>query len=182
MPVAAIIVEQASLKQKRNLFFGGTSQREANMGEVDSIDEILELAVAREEEAYLLYKDLAKRTKDPTMRVIFEKFADEELENKEKLELEIMKSGKAVKTAEIAANFKIEDYIENTGSVPDMNYEQLLLMAIAKEKRSVRFYIELAALVEDKEAREVLVSLAEEEAGHGARFQIEYDYLSPKKG
>jgi rubrerythrin len=152
------------------------------MGEVDSIGEIMELAVAREEEANLFYKDLAKQTKDPTMRIVFEKFADEELEHKAKLELEVMKAGKVVTTAEIPVNFKIEDYIENTEHIPDMNYEQLLLMAIAKEKRSVRFYIELAALVQEKDAREALISLAEEEAKHEARFQMEYDYLSPSKG
>jgi rubrerythrin len=72
--------------------------------------------------------------------------------------------------------------MEDTGFIPDMNYEQLLLMAIAKEKRSVRFYIELAALVQEKDAREALISLAEEEAKHEARFQMEYDYLSPSKG
>lgn len=152
------------------------------MSEVDSIDEILEIAVAREEEAYLLYKDLAKRAKDPAMRIIFEKFADEEIEHKAKLELEVMKAGKVVVTAEIPVNFKIEDYIEDTASIADMNYEQLLLMAIAKEKRSMRFYIELAALMQDKEARETLISLAEEEAKHEVRFQMEYDYLSPGKG
>jgi rubrerythrin len=152
------------------------------MGEVDSIGEIMELAVAREEEANLFYKDLAKRAKDPTMRIVFEKFADEELEHKAKLELEVMKAGKVVTTAEIPVNFKIEDYMEDTGFIPDMNYEQLLLMAIAKEKRSVRFYIELAALVQEKDAREALISLAEEEAKHEARFQMEYDYLSPSKG
>ena len=152
------------------------------MGEVDSIGEIMELAVAREEEANLFYKDLAKRAKDPTMRIVFEKFADEELEHKAKLELEVMKAGKVVTTAEIPVNFKIEDYMEDTGFIPDMNYEQLLLMAIAKEKRSVRFYIELASFVQDKDARETLISLAEEEARHEARFQMEYDYLSPKKG
>jgi len=151
------------------------------MGEVDSIDEIMELAVAREEGANLFYTDLAKRAKDPTMRIIFEKLADEELEHKAKLELEIMKKGKVVATAEIPVNFKLEDYVEDTASIADMNYEQLLLMAIAKEKRSVRFYIELASFVQDKDARETLISLAEEEARHEARFQMEYDYLSPKK-
>ncbi len=152
------------------------------MREVDSIDEILELAVAREEEANLLYKHLAKRAKDPTMRIIYEKLADEELEHKAKLELEIMKAGKVVTTAEIPVNLKMEDYVEDTGGIADMNYEQLLLVAIAKEKRSVRFYIELAALLQEKDAREMLISLAEEEAKHEARFQMEYDYLSPKKG
>ena len=151
------------------------------MSEVDSIDEILELAVAREEEANLLYKDLAKRAKDPAVRIVLEKFADEELEHKAKLELEIMKAGKVVTTAEIPVNFKIEDYVEDTAGIADMNYEQLLLVAIAKEKRSVRFYIELALLVQDKDARETLISLAEEEARHEARFQMEYDYLSPSK-
>ncbi len=152
------------------------------MGEVDSIGEIMELAVAREEEANLLYKHLAKRAKDPTMRIIYEKLADEELEHKAKLELEIMKAGKVVTTAEIPVNLKMEDYVEDTGGIADMNYEQLLLVAIAKEKRSVRFYIELAALLQEKDAREMLISLAEEEAKHEARFQMEYDYLSPKKG
>ena len=147
------------------------------MGEGSSIEEIFELAITREVEAHQFYLDLVRRTKNPMMKKIFRELAEEELEHKAKFELEIMKEGKVVATAEKAADFNLSSYLENAEDVREMDYKDMLIMAIAKEKRSVRFYIELAALVKDKESRDVLVSLAEEEAKHEARFQIEYDQL-----
>jgi len=44
-----------------------------------SIDEVLEFAIDREIEANQLYMHLAQRTKNETMRKIFEDFAKEEL-------------------------------------------------------------------------------------------------------
>jgi rubrerythrin len=49
------------------------------------------------------------------------------------------------------------------------------MFAIKKERISVRLYVDLAAIVEDAGAREMLLSLAQEEAGHKARFEIEYE-------
>jgi len=147
------------------------------MGEGSSIEEIFELAITREVEAHQFYLDLVRRTKNPMMKKIFRELAEEELEHKAKFELEIMKGGKVVITAEKAADFNLSSYLENAEDMREMDYKDMLIMAIAKEKRSVRFYIELAALVKDKESRDVLVSLAEEEAKHEARFQIEYDQL-----
>jgi rubrerythrin len=147
------------------------------MGEGSSIEEILELAITREVEAHQFYLDLVRRTKNPMMKKVFRELAEEELEHKAKFELEIMKGGKVVITAEKAADFNLSSYLENAEDVREMDYKDMLIMAIAKEKRSVRFYIELAALVKDKESRDVLISLAEEEAKHEARFQIEYDQL-----
>jgi rubrerythrin len=147
------------------------------MGEGSSIEEILELAITREVEAHQFYLDLVRRTKNPMMKKVFKELAGEELEHKAKIELEIMKGGKVVITAEKAADFNPSFYLENAEDTREMDYKDMLIMAIAKEKRSVRFYIELAALVKDKESRDVLISLAEEEAKHEARFQIEYDQL-----
>jgi rubrerythrin len=150
------------------------------MGEFESVGEILEFAIAREEEANRLYTDLAVRTQEPAMRRVFEDFAEVELEHKAKLELEAMKEGIVVVPKERLAAFKISDYVADAESVPEMDYKDALMFAIKKERISVRLYVDLAAIVEDPGSRETLLSLAEEEAEHRARFEIEYEKLLVK--
>ena len=145
------------------------------MGDFESIGEILEFAVAREVAANKFYKDLADQAKSPAMRELLGEFAREELQHKEKLELEMMKEGIVVAPVEKLAHLKGADYLVEAGSAEDMDYKALLALAIKKEKLSVRLYVDLAALVDDAESREMLLSLAEEEAGHKARFEIEYE-------
>ena len=145
------------------------------MGDFESIGEILEFAVAREVAANRFYKDLAEKVESPAMRELLAEFAKEELQHKEKLELEMMKEGIVVAPVEKLASFKGSDYIVDVESAADMDYKGLLALAIKKEKLSVRLYVDLAALVGDAESRETLLSLAEEEAGHKARFEIEYE-------
>jgi rubrerythrin len=63
----------------------------------------------------------------------------------------------------------------------DMGYKDLLILAAKKERRSLRLYIDLAAIVENADSRETLLSLAVEEAQHEARFEIEYDEVLLKE-
>lgn len=150
------------------------------MGEFESVGEILEFAIGREEEANRLYMDLAARAGSPAMRRVFEDFAEVELEHKAKLELESMKEAIVVLPRERLAAFKVSDYVADVESVAEMDYKDVLVFAIKKERISVRLYVELAAIVEGAGARDTLLSLAEEEAGHKARFEIEYEKLLVK--
>jgi len=145
------------------------------MGEPNAIDEILEFAIAREVEANRFYMDLANWLENPAMRGLVLEFAKEELEHKAKLELEVLKTGKVLRPVEKKAEFKAADYIVDFGVEPDMEYKDLLIVAIEKEKKSLRLYIDLAAIIEDKDSRETLLSIAEEEAKHKALFEIEYE-------
>ncbi len=145
------------------------------MGDFDSVDEILEFAIIREVEANEFYMDLARRLESPAMRELVLEFAEEELEHKAKLELEAMKEGIVVTAAEKVAEFKIADYMSDVELSDDMGYKDLLILAAKKERRSLRLYIDLAAIVENTDSRETLLSLAVEEAKHEARFEIEYD-------
>ncbi len=145
------------------------------MGDFESIGEILEFAVAREVAANKFYRDLAEKVESPAMRELLAEFAKEELQHKEKLELEMMKEGIVVAPVEKVAGLRGSDYIVDVESTADMDYKELLALAIKKEKLSVRLYVDLAAMVDDAEWREMLLSLAEEEAGHKARFEIEYE-------
>jgi rubrerythrin len=108
---------------------------------------------------------------NPAMRKVFEDFAKEELEHKAQLELEVMKQGKVPK------DFKIANYMVSGELSGDMNYKDALALAMAKEKVSFRLYIDLAAAADDEELKEVFLSLAEEEARHKLRFEIEYDNI-----
>jgi len=157
------------------------------MGEFGSVDEILEFAIAREVEANEFYTLLADRVRNPAMAELLLEFAKEELEHKAKLELEVMKRGKVVTQAQRQAEakklaaLKMADYMVDVGDQLDMDYEDLLLLAMKKEKVSFRLYVDLAAMVNDEESHEVLLSLAEEEARHKVQCEIEYDDMILKK-
>ena len=141
------------------------------MDRIDSVDEILEYAIAREVEANQLYMYMAKQMENPEMSKVCEEFAKEELEHKAKLELEVMKRGQVV------SDFDISDYMMDAGNEMEMDYEELLVFAIKKEETSVSLYTDLAAVIKDKESRETLLSLAQEETEHKLRFETEYRSL-----
>ena len=138
---------------------------------IDSVDEILEFASAREVEAHQLFIYIAAHMAGPEMREVCEDFAKEELEHKAKLELELMKTGRVVK------GFNISNYVMSADEPMDMSYEDLLVFAIKKEDKSISLYNDLAQVVNDKESRETLLALAEEETEHKRRFEAEYRSL-----
>jgi len=146
------------------------------MGKSAKTEDILEFAIIRELEANKVFKEFARRMNNPAMRGLFEEFAQEELEHKAKLELEIIKIGK------VTTNLKISDYKVYGDIDKNMDYKDALILAMEKEKASFRLYVDLASSTQNKESREVLLSLAEEEAKHKLRFELEYDDLIKKEG
>lgn len=146
------------------------------MDEFESDDEILELAISREEDANKFFLALAARVKNPEMRKVFEDLAAEELEHKARLELEIMKTGRVV-TATEKLELEEEADTEVVRQMLDMDYKDMLLMGMQKEESSFRLYVDLAARVSGEDSYETLLALAEEEVKHKMRFEIEYDSL-----
>jgi rubrerythrin len=61
-----------------------------------------------------------------------------------------------------------------------MDYKDILLLGMEKEEASFRIYVDLVPRAYDSESREILLALAQEEARHKMRFQVEYD-LSMKQ-
>ena len=140
----------------------------------ESADEILDFAIRKEEEAVEMYTELAKQMKNKPMHYVFHDFAREELGHKEKL-LQI-KSGKQLLLApEYVANLGIADYVVDVEPSRDMDYQQALLLAMKEEKAAFRMYTQLAAATDSPELRNTLLRLAQEEAKHKLRFEIEYD-------
>jgi rubrerythrin len=139
-----------------------------------SVDAILDFAVEREEESYKFYTGLATQSQKPEMQKIFRQFAKEEMGHKEKL-LGIKRGKKLMPMAKKVADLKIGDYIVDIEPSPDMDYQQALIVAMKKEKASFRLYTYLASITEDANLSEVFQTLAQEEAKHKLRFEVEYD-------
>ena len=148
------------------------------MAEDNSYYEILEYAIQREVEAYYFYTEFAKRVESLEMRQALKDFAEDELEHKTKLELEIMKTGRTLSTDEKLPRVSHDNYNKsNAALLGDMDYKDLLLLAIKKEEASFKTYINLLPTVHDQQCREVLLAIAEEEVKHKECFEIEYDML-----
>jgi rubrerythrin len=56
-----------------------------------------------------------------------------------------------------------------------MDYQQALIVAMKKEKEAFRMYSDLASVAQSSELKDVLLGLAQEEAKHKLRFEVEYD-------
>lgn len=146
------------------------------MAEFESDDEILDLAIAREEDANQFYLALASRVQRPEMRKVFEELAGEELEHKAKLELEVMKTGRVV-TAKQDVDIGNERAVGFNKADLDMDYKDVLIIAMQKEESAFKLYVDLAGRVTNEDAKETLLALAQEEVKHKLRFEMEYENL-----
>lgn len=144
------------------------------MSDFVSIEQVLDYAIAREVDAYQLYKKLAGAVKKPKMREVLKGFAEEELEHK--IRLEAVKAGEVAIEDEEVGSLGISD---KTGPVKphvNMSYPEILAFAMNKEKTAFTLYINLASIAKTKQLRQTFAKLAQEEAQHKLRFEIEYDW------
>jgi len=144
------------------------------MDRFKSVDEILNFAIDGEVTSVQFYMDLARRAQTQDMKKVFEDFAREEMGHKAKLQ-EIKHSKWAITADEDVPDLKIADYVVDVEPKPDMSYKDALVVAMKKEKAAYRLYLDLAAVAEAEELTETFLWLAQEEAKHKLRFEIEYD-------
>ena len=139
-----------------------------------SKNELLDFAIAREEEAVQFYNDLAKKMTSSAMSKVFSSFAREEMGHKSKLQS--IKEGKYVFPSEKKImDLTIGDYLVAEEPKPNMTYQEALILAMKKEKLAFKLYTDMAEMADSEELRGALLSLAQEEAKHKLRFEVEYD-------
>jgi rubrerythrin len=62
--------------------------------------------------------------------------------------------------------------VEPTATV---TYQNALILAMKKEKAAFQLYTDLASQTDDAEVKQIFEGLAQEEAKHKLRFEVEYD-------
>lgn len=143
------------------------------MRKFGSIDEILDFAIARENEAHSFYLRFTDKVWRPELVKILRVFATEEVEHR--IKLEKFKAGEIAIKKKKVENINIADFVSDVEPYPNMNYAELLVVAMKKEQLSYNLYTKLAALAQNKKMRDLFLKLAAEEANHKLRFEIEYN-------
>ncbi len=144
------------------------------MEEFKSIDDILEFAIASEQEAVVFYSGLAEQAKNADMKAVFEQFAKEEMGHKSRL-IKIKDEGTFEVKNEKISDLHIADYLVDVEVKPNMSYEEALVVAMKKEKSAFKLYTHMAAKAPNSDLKNIFLSLAQEESKHKLRFEIEYD-------
>jgi len=139
-----------------------------------SVNEVLDFAIEKEEEARQFYLEWSKKLENKALSEQFVQFAGEENMHKEKLQR--VKAGSTFKpAAKQVTDLKIVDYLVDIVPTPGMDYQEALIVAMRREKASFKFYNDLAAMAQDEGLRETFLALAQEEAKHKLRLETEYE-------
>jgi len=145
------------------------------MHEFKTLDDILDFAIKEEQMAADFYTALAEKMPRQQMKNTFEQFALEEIGHRTKLEA--IKTGKKLQfSANKVADLKIGDYLTDVDTTrTDISYQEALIIAMKKEKAAFKLYTDLSEVATDEPSRELFLMLAQEEAIHKLRFEVEYD-------
>ena len=143
------------------------------------VDRVLDFAIVKEERAADFYRYLANEARAVHMQEVFLGFAGEEEEHKSKL-LDIKAGKLEMASDEQVADLGLAEMLEDEpiDLAGNMDYRQALLIAMKSEQEAYRLYSSLAAATGNAECKAVLLKLAEEEARHKLRFELEYDQLT----
>jgi rubrerythrin len=140
----------------------------------ESVDSILDFAIAREEESVVFYRDLAEKMDNPHTRKVFELFSKEEVGHKQRL-MNIKEDKSLLPEEKRVKSLNIADYLTDVEVSSGMSYQDALIVAMKKEKAAFKLYSDLSEVAQDQAAKHIFQILAQEEAKHKLRFEIEYD-------
>ena len=146
---------------------------------LSSIEEILDFAIEKEQDAHDFYMELSGKMDKPYMKKIFEGFAKEEMGHKGKL-LGIKEGKYAMPSQQKVSDLKIGDHLVEVELKTNIDFQDALILAMKAEKAAFKLYSELADATDDENVRNLFLTLAQEEAKHKLRFEIEYDNYAYK--
>jgi len=151
--------------------------------EFESIHDILEFAISKEQASVQFYKDLASQMSDQATRALFETLVRHEQTHIESLRLEINKLGYTVKPEDQApaSVYLWEERLELDDQAHNMNFVDALVLAIQKERAAFRLYAQILGSTQNEQFAKVLMDLAEEEMRHVLQLEREYEVVTYHK-
>jgi rubrerythrin len=149
----------------------------------ESVEEIIDYAIGKEEEAVAFYTDLSTNETFSGNRDTFGDFA-----NEEKKHVSMLKNFKG--NRETIAQYKYEwipdmkrsDYMVDIEYENGMSYPDMLRLAMKREEKSLQLYNELAGKVEDDDFIKMFKVLCQEEAKHKRILETIYDEFMAAQG
>ena len=126
------------------------------MNQFKSINDILNFAIASEQEAVDFYTKLSKQATNEAMKEVFLQFAREEMGHKARL-TKIKEKQLFEFKEEKVTDLKIADYLVESEAKSDMAYQDFLIVAMNKEKAAFKLYSDLAKIAPNNELRDIFL-------------------------
>ena len=139
-----------------------------------TFEKIISFAIEKENEAAELYRDLSSRVQKQNAKIMFDELAAEEVKHGEFLKGMTEKNIPDLKLEDVT-DLKISDYLVDITFKPDMDYQDILIMAMKREESAVKLYDDMSAQVQEPEVKNLLNFMSQQESKHKLRLETEYD-------
>lgn len=142
--------------------------------DLKNFDEVIGFAIEREIEAYEFYDKAREMAFGSAAKQMFAEFAAEERHHREILE-KVKTEGVKDYQIKSVPNLKIAEYLIDIPFKPDMPIADIVHLALKREEKSYKLYMELATQVDDAGLKKTFSILATEELKHKNKFETMYD-------
>ena len=142
--------------------------------ELTNFQEVVAFALEREKDAVEFYRSCMDKVPRREMKDALQEMAEEEEKHVRMLENLKIDHVEESQIDEIP-NLKISDYLVDMAFDPDMNYRDLLILAMKREESAYNLYQQFASKSSDPRIKKLFEVLAQEELKHKNRFETEYD-------
>jgi len=149
------------------------------MSEETKVEEIIQQAIAREEDSYALYTKAKEMVGPSHVKDLLENLAQAELGHKAKLEGLLKQDLKRVITPERrekVVDLKISDYLKPISLGQVAGIQDVLLLAMQNEREARDFYEEIAQSTTGT-AKSLFEFLANEELKHKNKVETIYEEI-----
>ena len=139
------------------------------------VEEVIDLAIQREQDAYFFYKDIAELIKEKDVIDTLEWIANEEFKHRKFLrDYKNGKYGKAALRLTDVMDYGIAEHVAAPEISPRMDSAEVFALAAHRELASYTFYTELAKLHTDRTVADLLTRIANEERKHKEKMEYLY--------
>jgi len=142
--------------------------------DLKKFNEIIDFAIAREKEAIKFYQDLQNEVKFDAQKDLLKSFEIMEQGHVDILENIRNTSFDHIRVPEVE-DLKISNYVVDIEPTPDMNYQDIIVMAMKREEAALNLYNAMSEKVGNDEIKKLFQKLASEEAKHKLHFENIYD-------
>jgi rubrerythrin len=143
-----------------------------------TIEQILEQAIRFEEDAHSFYSGAIEMVERAHIRAALGDLAQEEVKHKERLQALLAGDTTriiAVRKRGQIADLKLAEYLVPRPLDPKASLQDVLIVAMHRERSSHEFYSTMAEIAGEPESRALFGFLAEEELVHKNKVESLYD-------
>lgn len=151
--------------------------------EFNSVNDIVDYAIEKEIEAAEFYEKAAETIELVGARGVLKEYAAEERKHEQILrDLKANKARIEAYQFEKIQDIRRSDFLVEMTYRPDMNYEDLMRLAMKREEKANQLYLTLAKATDSEEHARFFTMLAQEELKHKNSLEKLYDDYMAQMG